>query len=247
MCVVAIAWQVHPKWQLILAGNRDEFHARPAAPVARWQGTEHVIAGRDLQSGGTWIGVSEQGRLAVVTNLRNFGDPDPARTSRGALLTDYLAGTGAHATLPQARLNDFNPFSLIVAQSGQLRRIANRPGYEDHILKPGIHGLSNTPPVEFWPRREFLAAQMEQWAGQQNAPTGQLFDILAQEALPAAFLQSDPEAAPIFLRADEYGTRCSTVITIDYEGNGVIAERSFAPLGIRTGDVEIAFKWAVTS
>jgi len=75
MCVLALAWQAHPRWRLIVAGNRDELHARPAAALARWDGPAQILAGRDLQSGGTWMGVSEQARFVVVTNLRGFGAP----------------------------------------------------------------------------------------------------------------------------------------------------------------------------
>ena len=97
MCVLAFAWNAHPRWRLVLAGNRDELHERPAAPLARWREPDHILAGRDLLAGGTWLGVSEQGRLAVVTNLRGFGPPAPDMASRGALVRDVLAGDGAHA------------------------------------------------------------------------------------------------------------------------------------------------------
>src|ERR1700754_2725628 len=96
MCILAFAWQAHPRWHLVLAGNRDERHDRPAAPLARWEAPADLIAGRDLKSGGTWLGVSEKGRLAVVTNLRGHGGPDPAKVSRGALVADLLAGEGAY-------------------------------------------------------------------------------------------------------------------------------------------------------
>ena len=85
MCVAALAWLAHPRWRLVAIGNRDEFHARPTAPLARWSGG--VIAGQDLQAGGTWLGVREQ-RFGLVTNLRALGFPQPDMVSRGALVTD---------------------------------------------------------------------------------------------------------------------------------------------------------------
>ena len=97
MCILALAWLAHPRWRLVVAGNRDELHARPAAPLARWGKPDHLIAGRDLEAGGTWLGVSEQGCFAVLTNLRGYGPPQPGRASRGALVTDLLAGEGAFA------------------------------------------------------------------------------------------------------------------------------------------------------
>jgi len=111
MCVVALAWQVHPDWPLILIGNRDEFHARAAAPLAAWSDGSGIVAGRDLQAGGTWLGVhAPSGRAVVVTNVRG-AMPDPTKESRGALVTDMLRVSGendrrgvadAHAALATA-------------------------------------------------------------------------------------------------------------------------------------------------
>src|SRR4249919_1335275 len=98
MCVLAFAWHAHPRWPLVVAGNRDELHARPTIPLARWDRPSHLLAGRDLQSGGTWLGVSEQGRFAVVTNLRGYGVPQPDCASRGALVADALS-EGRYADL----------------------------------------------------------------------------------------------------------------------------------------------------
>ena len=86
MCVAAIAWHAHPRWRLVAIGNRDEYHARPAAPLALWDDGSGIIAGRDLVGGGAWLGVSEAGRFVLITNRRGFGDPDPARRSRGELV-----------------------------------------------------------------------------------------------------------------------------------------------------------------
>ncbi len=91
MCVVAVAIDAHPRWRLVVAGNRDEYHARASAPLARWDEVSGIIAGRDLVSGGSWMGVSEAGRFAVVTNIRDADGPDPAKLSRGALVADWLA------------------------------------------------------------------------------------------------------------------------------------------------------------
>ena len=126
MCVVAFAWQIHPRFRLVLAGNRDEFHARPTAALADWP-ESGVIAGRDLQSGGTWLGADEDGRAAVITNLRGYGDPLPDRASRGALVTDLLTGSGTYADPHAAALDDFNPFNLLLADRDRLVFLTNRP------------------------------------------------------------------------------------------------------------------------
>lgn len=112
MCVVALAHRVHPDWPLILIGNRDEFHARPAAPLHQWADGSGIVAGRDLQAGGTWLGVhAPSGRAVVVTNVRG-AMPDPAKDSRGALVTDLLRGQGRFADPAVADLDRFNAFNL---------------------------------------------------------------------------------------------------------------------------------------
>ncbi len=163
MCVLAFAWQAHPRWRLLLAGNRDELHARPALPLARWSEPDHLLAGRDLQSGGTWLGVSEQGRLAVVTNLRGFGAPEPGRASRGALVTDYLAGSGAYADPLVADLSAFNPVNLIVADRRGAHFLSNRPDITRSALASGLYGLSNGRLDEPWPKTMRLKSRLLDW------------------------------------------------------------------------------------
>ena len=131
MCVAALAWHAHPRWRIVAIGNRDEFHDRPAAPLARWDtddlGATGIIAGRDLTAGGTWLGVSEAGRFGLVTNLRGFGERAPDRASRGQLVTDMLTGIGDFGDPATADLSAFNPFNLLVADARTARFLTNRP------------------------------------------------------------------------------------------------------------------------
>lgn len=234
MCVVAIAWVAHPKWQLIVAGNRDEYHARASAPLVRWEDSPDIIAGRDLVSGGTWMGVSEAGRFAVVTNIRNPEGPDPAKVSRGALVSDWLA----HGIVPD-RLNSFNPFNLLIADTFNLEYLANRPADVRKTLSPGIHGLSNAIANEHWPRKERLNAMMADWLEGTAEQPEQLLVSLADESLPVR------DAHPIFIRSPVYGTRCSTVIAVDNDGRGYIIERSFDTDGAVIGDSNLRFTWHI--
>ena len=230
MCVVSIAWLAHPRWRLVVAGNRDEYHARPSASLARWDDIPGVIAGRDLVSGGTWIGVSEAGRFAVVTNIRNPDGPDIAKLSRGGLVSDWLA-TGS---VPE-HTSAFNPFNLIIADAGGLRYFSNRPASICHTLGAGIHGLSNAIADEHWPRKDRLDAMMSAWLnGAADDPDG-LLDVLVDENSP------DREAHPIFIRSPVYGTRCSTIVAIDHIGNGCIIERTFDADGQVTGETRFGF------
>jgi hypothetical protein len=127
MCVAAVAWNAHPDWLLVAIGNRDEYHDRPAAPLDRWGDSSGVIAGRDLRSGGTWLGVSQAGRFVLVTNRRGFGDPQPDRVSRGKLVTDMLTGSGDYGDPEHVRPGDFNPFNLLAVAGGALHFLSSHP------------------------------------------------------------------------------------------------------------------------
>ena len=230
MCVVSIAWLAHPRWRLVVAGNRDEYHARPSASLARWDDIPGVIAGRDLVSGGTWIGVSEAGRFAVVTNIRNPDGPDIAKLSRGGLVSDWLA-TGS---VPE-HTSAFNPFNLIIADAGGLRYFSNRPTSICHALGAGIHGLSNAIAGEHWPRKDRLDAMMSAWLNGAADDPDRLLDVLADQSSPYR------DAHPIFIRSPVYGTRCSTIVAIDHIGNGCIIERTFDADGQVTGETRFGF------
>ena len=247
MCVLALAFDRHPRWRLVAAGNRDELHARPAAPLHRWLDHRHILAGQDLQSGGTWMGVSEEGRLAVVTNLRGFGPPADGSPSRGLLLRDLLAGDGAYARPTDADLAAFNPFNLIALTDGALWFASNRPAVDQRVLPAGLFGLSNGPLDAPWPKTERLKAMLDDWLKGDGRPEG-LLDGLRDEQPPAvqAGPPSDapePPQTPIFVRNPVYGTRCSTVVAVDRDGRGVIVERRYDAEGRTTGETALAFAW----
>lgn len=233
MCVVAVALDCHSRWKLVLAGNRDEFHARAADPLARWAEATHVIGGRDRQAGGGWLGVSEAGRLAVVTNIRNPDGPDPAKASRGALVGDWLMAARQPVL---SALSGFNPFNLLLIGPDGAELLSNLPVPQRQPLAPGIHGLSNGHPGEPWPRRSTAEAALASWMA-RNAGPEELFGLLRDESL------LDDGGVPIFIRAPDYGTRCSTVVLVDHDGKGSIAERRFHPDGSDAGETQIDFRW----
>lgn len=232
MCVVAVAWNAHPKWRLVAAGNRDEYHARESTPLDAWNDGSGIIAGRDLVSGGSWMGVSESGRFAVVTNIRDANGPDPAKLSRGALVADWLA----QGRLPDD-LDRFSPFNLIVTGGSSADYLSNRPGPLRQSLDSGVHGLSNAIPDEHWPRKDLLMRAMAAWLEIASDHPEQLLDLLCDETTP------DRDAQPVFIRSPVYGTRCSTVIALDHSGQGHIIERRFGADGSALGDVKAAFVW----
>lgn len=231
MCVAAIAWQAHPRWLLVAAGNRDEFHGRPAAPLMRWE--NGILAGRDLEAGGTWLGVAPD-RFALVTNRRAEGFPRPAMTSRGALVTGYLRGEepGDTATM--------NPFNLVTAGPEGAHLLSNYPGPDHRVLTAGIHTLSNGGLDELWFKERRLAAALERWLGEDATPEA-LFDPLGDPRPDPE--QADAPFSSVFIVNPDYGTRCSTVIAVDRDGRGLIAERSFDETGAETGTVGLEFDW----
>lgn len=251
MCVLAFAWQAHPRWSLIVAGNRDELHDRPTAPLARWKEADHLIAGRDLQSGGTWLGVSERGRFAVVTNLRGFGAPEPQRASRGALVTALLEGEQPLDAIDGAGFGRFNPFNLIVVDREAAWFLSNGRGPVRSRLAPGIYGLSNGALDEPWPKTLRLKAALLDWIVKGAERPEVLLEALRDDTMPEAGVgpmtpsdvPEEPMRSPIFIRNPVYGTRSSTVVAIDDRGSGTIVERRYHKAGAPNGQTSLAFSW----
>jgi len=245
MCVLALAWRAHPDWRLVAAGNRDERHDRPAAALGRWMAREParvpVIAGRDLVAGGTWLGLNEDGRFAAVTNVRGE-TPDPGKLSRGALVTDMLAGEEPED------LDGYNPFNLIAVEPEGPMFLTNRPQPLRRPLGTGMHGLSNGLLDTLWPKTLRLQAGVAGWLAAGDADLEPLFAALADER-PAGAPGRDeedgfePVHSPVFIRNPVYGTRCSTVVTVDAGGRGRIAERRFHGDGAPAGETELRFYW----
>lgn len=243
MCVLAMAWRADPRWRLVAVGNRDELHVRPASPLMRWASPAGMIAGRDEIGGGTWLGVAEAGRFAVVTNVRSVDGPDPRKASRGGLVTDMLGGGGS--TVETAVLERFNPFNLIVVDNGGATFLSNRPEPGKQMLAPGMHGLSNGLHDAPWPKTGALQSALAAWIGEGSENTEGLFAALRDERPfdGGSDDRIEPFGSPIFIRNSRYGTRCSTIVTVDAEGSGTIAERRFDKSGAVTGETRLAFAW----
>ena len=252
MCLIAFAWQAHPRWRLLLAGNRDEFHARPSAPLARWSDGV-TIGGRDLEAGGTWLGVTDTGRCCVVTNVRDPRDPQLG-ASRGLLATDYLTGAAdaaSHAQALQAAASGYRPFNLLTFDTAAAFYLGNRPVPKAQAVVAGVHGLSNADFNTPWPKTRALMGHLESWLathgeGDDFAP---LFAALADEhrapdeQLPdtGVGLERERWLSSAFIRGELYGTRASTVVALGHDGRGVIVERRFGPNGRDEGETAMSF------
>lgn len=208
MCLIVFAWQKLPGHPLVVAANRDEFHGRPASPAAFWADRPSILAGRDLEAKGTWMGVSRNGRFAAVTNYRGATEPRAAE-SRGALVTRFLEGNESPGEYLQGiKASQYSGFNLLVADGEAFWSMSNRDG-PPRRLEPGVYGLGNTlleaAEVEE-PKKRFSAAL--------GAAIEPLFGVLAPSKIVNA----------------RYGTRCSTVL-IRQGGRIRYAERSFSPDG----------------
>ncbi|MHA6206120.1 NRDE family protein [Dyella soli] len=249
MCLIAFAWNVHPRWRLLLAGNRDEFHARPSLPLMRWE-QPPIIAGKDLEGGGTWLGATDGGRCSVVTNVRDPRDPQLGR-SRGLLSLDYLDGSAdavAHADGLLASARDYRPFNLLTFDTRAAFYLGNRPEPRAQAITPGVHGLSNADFNTPWPKTRALMGQLQAWldAGTDDdfAP---LFAALADprgypdQELPdtGVGLERERWLSSAFIRGEHYGTRASTVVAIGHDGRGLVAERRFGPFGREEGETVV--------
>src|SRR5277367_6697575 len=218
MCLILVAWQVHPDYPLVLAANRDEFYRRPAAPAQWWPPPHPILAGRDLEAGGTWLGVTPAGAFAALTNFR-----DPARhlieaPSRGRLVPQILDATSSPAARLaqlQADVPRYNGFNLLWAEGSSLRVYESVPGRTQTLL-PGIYGLSNHLLDTPWPKVEQaksrLATALDALPDEQGLLALLRDDAPApDEKLPRTGVSLDWERllSSAFINAPDYGTRCS--------------------------------------
>ena len=268
MCLIAFAWNVHPNCPLVLVANRDEFHARPTAALAPWDGLPSIVGGRDLEAGGGWLAVDRaRPRLAAVTNVREAAPPPgvtgPFR-SRGALVRDFLAGdecAAGHAELRRVDGNGYGAFNLLLSDGEELIAATNRPKPHWETVGAGVHGLSNGAFGAPWWKTRRLVAGLSAWlasdAGRVARPDetldlAPLFALLADEsrpddaALPATGVGLDTERAlsPAFIRLPGYGTRASSVLLLGRDGRRLFAEARFGADGVSLGETRLVLTGA---
>jgi uncharacterized protein with NRDE domain len=253
MCLIVVAWKSHPRYRLVVAANRDEFHERPAAPLGWWSEDARVLAGRDLQAGGAWLGVSRSGRFGAVTNFRELERaPAPDAPTRGRLVPDFLAADGApedFVAATSAAADRYAGFNLLLSSPGSLHYWSNRVAGPARALAPGIYGLGNHLLDSPWPKLVRVRAGFAGVIEAGEADVAAIFDLLADrdpapgEAMPSAGLPPDLETAlsSPFVLHERYGTRCSTVVLVAHDGHTTVAERRFDPSGALTGATRLEF------
>ncbi|WP_394828273.1 NRDE family protein [Pendulispora albinea] len=240
MCLIAVAWQAHPSFSLVVAANRDEWRDRPTESARWWTEHPQLLAGRDLQAGGTWMGITKGGRFAAVTNFRDPSDRRSTARSRGELVTDYLLGD-APPEIFLARLTPrvalYSGFNLLAGDRENLFYLGSR---DPHVMPvaPGVHGLSNHMLNEPWPKVLRARAAMGGALDDDN-PAPRLFAMLSDatlapdDQLPDTGVGLELErrlSAPLIV-GPGYGTRTSTVLTVARDGHMTFDERTLTPEG----------------
>lgn len=244
MCLILVAWQSHADLPLVVAANRDEFFARRSASADFWADRPQILAGRDLEAGGSWLGLTRSGRFAALTNYRDPGRHKPQAPSRGKLVADFLAGNTAidrwlDALQPSA--TDYNGFNLLLGDGRQLVAFSN-VSMERHPLAPGIYGLSNHLLDTPWPKvgagKTALAAALAALPDETA-----LFRLLRDDTrhpdaiLPATGVSLEWERllSAAFIRSPDYGTRCSTLVKVGADVTASFDEQTWLPDG-RAGE-----------
>lgn len=238
MCLILLAWHSHPDYPLVVAANRDEFFARPTAGAGFWEDAPQVLAGRDLQAGGTWLGATRSGRFAALTNFR-----DPARNksgvpSRGQLVSGFLSGTESAAEYLrelESIADRYNGFNLVFGDLGGLWCFSNC-GEGERELAPGVYGLSNHLLDTPWPKvargKSALGEALQ--ALPDDAPLFALLRddrVAPDEELPRTGVSLEWERllSAAFVRSPAYGTRSSTVVLVDRAGRLTFVEQTYDP------------------
>lgn len=254
MCLILMAHRADPRYPLVVAANRDEFFSRPTAPAEYWLDARHVLAGRDLEKNGTWMGVTTDGRWAAVTNFRDGTSAESGTRSRGGLVASYLRHSGSaqdHVTSVMSEASEHHGFNLLVGDRAGVHYLSNRePG--SMMLASGIYGLSNHLLDSPWPKVERGKRVLREALVEATKPDRLIEKLLAALAdrsfaddrtLPDTGIGKDWEKllSATFISAPGYGTRVSTVLLMDQDGEVHFRERTFSESGQMNEDRRYRF------
>lgn len=223
VCLILFAYHTHPKYKLIVAANRDEFYERPTAPVHYWEDYPDILAGRDLEKMGTWMGVTTAGRFAALTNYRNPNETTEGKRSRGELVADYLKSSenaGDYMRKVEVNRDIYPGYNLLAGDVHELYHYSN---VENKLqrLQPGLYGVSNHFLNTDWPKVKRGKEGLSKIITEQGEPmVDELFNLLqnadpfSDEVLPKTGVSLEWERilSPLFIKSNGYGTRSSTVL-----------------------------------
>lgn len=236
MCLIAFAVNSHPEYSLVLMANRDEFLIRGTEPASFWKDAPHLLAGRDQQAGGTWLGVTTSGKLAAITNYRDPRSQVDTPPSRGSLVADFLRNESMSAEYLRIYLlktaTKYDGFNLLYGTVNELHYFTNRGGSSGRVM-PGIHGVSNHLLNTGWPKLVEAKARLQKILQQESIKTEHLIHAMtdpapfADELLPDTGVGQEFERflSPIFIKGERYGTRSTTAILVTKEGSVTFCEQ----------------------
>lgn len=244
MCLILFSYLQYEKWPLVIAANRDEFHSRPSVPAAFWEDSPSILAGRDQLHRGTWLGVDRYGRFSAVTNYQDPSVDKLDKCSRGQLVSNFLIGNKSakhylYEMKQQCHL--YNGFNLLAADESGLFYLSSSTG-ELISLLPGLYGISNELIDSAWPKLEKGKAQLEKLLSNNHVSDDKILELLSDttefpdDSLTdtGADLNREQMFSPIFIKSQDYGTRCSTVVIMCSDGDVSFTERTFNKEGRET-------------
>lgn len=255
MCLIVFAYKYHPKYPLILAGNRDEFYERPTQKMHPWGSNPNILAGKDLKDGGTWLGINQYGKLAALTNYRDLSKINEIAPSRGHIVTEILKSTqpiDEQLSVLRPEFPNYNGFNLIAGTLDDLYYVSNE-GDRFYKIQPGLYGISNAFLNTPWPKTNNALQHFTHALNGEKPDEQAIFELLwdtttyPDRMLPKTGLSPEMEKAvsSIFILSDDYGTRSSALLMIDQEGDVKITEKTYQPGSVDITDSE-EFQWNLT-
>lgn len=252
MCLLLIAKDVNPNYKLIIAANRDEFYDRSTMPTHFWNDYPFILAGKDLKAGGTWLGITETGRISAITNFREGLKQKDNAPTRGLITADYLKG---HANAldylnnVKQKANDYNGFNFILGDTENLYYLSNKQSSIEK-LENGFYGLSNGLLNSNWPKVLESKIKFENIIKKHDFSVEELFNILNDRSIAednllpntGVDLKIERILSAVFIKTEKYGTRCSTVIMVDPLNKVQFIERTFNPEDDKFSQFEYNFK-----
>ncbi len=246
MCIILFAYHNHPKYKLIVTANRDEFYSRPSSSAHFWQDQPKLLAGRDEEQGGTWLGITKEGRFAALTNYRDPASTRQNAVTRGQLVSEFLSGSQKpedYLKTVDEQAENYNGFNLLVGMVGQTDSLWYYSNQSRHMSQVGrgVSGLSNHLLNTPWPKVVRGRDRLSEAVGTPEVEQELLWQILTDRERPVddrlpqtgVSLELERILSPIFIESPGYGTRASTVVLVDYAGQVTFAEKS---LDVKAGE-----------
>ncbi len=252
MCLIGFSWKNHPRYALILVGNRDEFYHRKTASAHFWEDAPHILAGKDLEGGGTWLGINKQGQFTALTNYRDLANLKQDAPTRGLLTLDYLQADIAptdYACLLLPHADKYNGFNILL---GDLEHLIYFSNYAPkvNVLAPGLYGLSNHLLDTNWYKVNKLKTKLYEVLKTKEPNPEELLNLMYDLDIPpdpqvqqtGLRMEQEKMLSPMFIQSPEYGTHSTSVLMIDYENNVRFFERVYGNAHREAEEQSFSFK-----